>query len=669
MQRPLPHRSPRASCEHSRQLPQVKRRGFTLIELLVVIAIIGILISLILPAVQAVREAARRTQCMNNLKQVGLAFHSHHDAFKYFPTAGGDWGTPPTYINGSPAIGAKQGAGWGFQILPHIEGESAWRGGTATTDNARQRVAVGSLFPVFFCPSRRAPTTLSYADLYISQGPNDLVTHAMLDYASNNLSDGSGAIRGNGFGPPLGIADIQDGTSTTLLVSEKRLNLYYAGIVNRSDDNEGYTGGDDWDSMRSANLQPGPDTNQPTTENGFAEFGSSHRSGIVVLFADGSVRHVAYTIDLNVFSRWGPVPTVSRSTATRSNVSILHPPSSICPSFSRLRTIQGIMSMKIPLRTLYCQRLLGTLTRSASEGLKQFPRWCFGLAGDVPFPAAGRRLSRTGLLMLCMAFIVQSASAAEIGQDFRGKPYDPALFRLTGPNAAGSIRSDSRGLRITLTEEHGLRPAVGLALSTGIKGDFEITMEFEFIQVDEPVGGTGAGVSLYVTMVSYSQEAATMGRVSRKGGGQAFFSHRASTGPDGKRVHRGGDPLPTQCTSGKLRMVRTGSMLSYRVAEGSSEAFHDLFEAEIGEDDISMVRFAADNGGSATLVDVRIVELKIKSDEAGAPEVLPPRPSRWPLWAGIGLGALVLAGGYWYWSRRWEPVLPLSTGRKGRPKT
>jgi prepilin-type N-terminal cleavage/methylation domain-containing protein len=297
MQRKLKNRIITRAARH--------RDGFTLIELLVVIAIIAVLAALMLPAVQAAREAARRSQCTNNLRQIGLAFHNHHDLLRFFPTAGGDWGTPPTYTNGSPAVLNKQGAGWGFQILPHMEGQAAWQGGTATTDNARQRVAVGTVFPIFFCPSRRAPTTIAYADTYISQGPNDLVTHALGDYASNNLNDGNGVIRANAFGTPLGIVDIRDGTSTTLLVSEKRLNLYYAGQGNRSDDNEGYSGGNDWDTMRSANMTPAPDTNAPTTENGFANFGSSHRAGINVLLADGSVRHVSYSVDATVFARLG----------------------------------------------------------------------------------------------------------------------------------------------------------------------------------------------------------------------------------------------------------------------------------------------------------------------------------------------------------------------------
>ncbi len=280
------------------------RRGYTLMELLVAIAIIAILIALLVPAVQKVRELAARTECQNHLKQFGLAFQMHHNQLGYLPTAGGGWGAPPTYLGGMPAVGQKQGAGWGFQILPYLGSESVWLGGGATTDNERQRFVVGAINPLFFCPSRRPPMTVTYADLYISQSATDLVTHALTDYASNNLDEDSGALRANGLGPPLRLVELTDGTSTTLLVGERRLNLFYLGGI-RSDDNEGYSAGNDWDSMRNANRPPAPDTNEPSGENGFAGFGSSHDAGLNVLFADGSCRLIGFTIDPDVFARLG----------------------------------------------------------------------------------------------------------------------------------------------------------------------------------------------------------------------------------------------------------------------------------------------------------------------------------------------------------------------------
>src|SRR5262245_14154944 len=100
-----------------------RQRGFTLIELLVVIAIIGILLGMLLPAVQKIRESANKSSCQNNLKQFGIAFHHHHSAKGFFPSGGWSHDSPPSYSNGVPNVGRAQSAGWGFQVLPYLEGD------------------------------------------------------------------------------------------------------------------------------------------------------------------------------------------------------------------------------------------------------------------------------------------------------------------------------------------------------------------------------------------------------------------------------------------------------------------------------------------------------------------------------------------------------------------
>jgi prepilin-type N-terminal cleavage/methylation domain-containing protein/prepilin-type processing-associated H-X9-DG protein len=277
----------------------VQGLAFTLVELLVVIAIIGVLIGLLLPAVQKVREAANRTSCQNNLKQLGLAFHNHHDTLHYFPTGGWYAYTPPNYLQGQPAVGPDQHAGWGFQVLPFMEADIVWNGGQATNDVDRAIIAIGATNPLFFCPSRRPPQTVTYGDNYVPPLTGGKITHALCDYAASN-KEGTGIIRQF---KTTRILDITDGTSKTLLLGDKRMNLYFLGSK-QPDDNQGYTVGWNTDTIRKTNVRPAPDYSAPTGD-GMGQFGSSHPGAFNALFADGSVHPISYQIDRHTFSLLG----------------------------------------------------------------------------------------------------------------------------------------------------------------------------------------------------------------------------------------------------------------------------------------------------------------------------------------------------------------------------
>ncbi|MCS7168854.1 MAG: DUF1559 domain-containing protein [Gemmatales bacterium] len=308
----------------------IRHQGFTLVELLVVIAIIGLLMALLLPAIQRVREAANRMRCGNNLSQIAMAFHNLHNDYNVFPTGGSGSSSnfsARTIVNGQPGGPIDQDWGWAYQILPYLEHQQLHVADPNANHSASgNNVITQTPIPTYFCPSRRRPGRNSNdragIDYYGNGGVAGSFTPAgqSVAYSTPPYGDwtASGTVirSGPSYNHPQRRAvsldgGIPDGTSNTLLVAEKS---FQTSQVNRAPvyDDESYVSG--WhvgnnDTVGTGQVQPRQDTNTapltippapiaPATGTLFG-FGSMHPGSFNAVMADRSLRRIRYSVTLN----------------------------------------------------------------------------------------------------------------------------------------------------------------------------------------------------------------------------------------------------------------------------------------------------------------------------------------------------------------------------------
>ena len=264
--------------------------GFTLIEVVVTIAIIGVLAALLLPAVQSSRDAARRTACKNQLRQLGLALHMYHEVHRCFPAG--------AYAMG-PSFPMQSGWGWGAMLLPYVEQDAIYKQinfglGTGLGNNL---ALIATPISLFRCPSEIGSETIS------CMAPAPAISPSPYQVASGNYCGSEGVL---GAMSCVRIAQITDGTSNTLMLGERVVQPEGPSSLPFTSAWCGQIAfGDEYDLRSVPYLQP--EANHPINAS-FTDpqcFGSRHPLGANFVLADGSGVYLNNSIDTQVFVALG----------------------------------------------------------------------------------------------------------------------------------------------------------------------------------------------------------------------------------------------------------------------------------------------------------------------------------------------------------------------------